>query len=130
MFKQRKPYILRKAYGTDKYSTMVEGHKIQQKIPTEEFLERLEQYTEEQIEVTQHTVFRLNEAERKFYKEERLKDMLLAEKPVLVGLQKNGNYAAFYRHGKERLKMILDLQPKKIVLVTFFLIDTEKVPRL
>ena len=110
---------------------MVKGHRIEKKVETKEFLETIKNYTKEQIITTQHTFFRLNEQQRKIFKESVLKEYLLAKMPILVGIQFNGNYAVFYDYSKnEVLRLMLDIQPNKIEIVTFYLPDKTQVPRL
>ena len=60
-----------------------------------------------------------------------LKDYLTAKTPVLAGIQHNSNYAVFYDYSKnEALSLILDMQPDKIEIVTFYIIDKSEMPRL
>jgi len=110
---------------------MVKGHKIEKKVEVETFLETIKNYTEEQIITTQHTFFRLDEEERKIFKESMLKEYLLAKVPILAGIQHNRNYAVFYDYSKnEALRLILDIQADKIEIVTFYIIDKSEIPRL
>ena len=53
---------------------MAKGHKIEKRIDIKTFLETIKNYTEEQIITTQHTFFRLDEEERKIFKESMLKE--------------------------------------------------------
>lgn len=108
---------------------MVEGHKIQEKVEIEVFLEIIKNLKPEDIEVRDHAVFRVKRAERKAFKD-KLTDTLLHENPVLVGIQRNGNHAVYYKQESEHLKMILDVQPKSITIVTAYKIDHKQVPRL
>jgi len=67
----------------------------------------------------------------RFLKNQYLKSILLAKIPILVGIQFNGNYAVFYDYSKnEILRLMLDIQPNKIEIVTFYLPDKTQVPRL
>ena len=110
---------------------MVKGHRIEKRVEVKTFLETLTNYTKEQIISTQHTFFRLNEHQRKIFKESVLKEYLLAKIPILVGIQFNGNYAVFYNYSKnEVLRLMLDIQPNKIEIVTFYLPDKTQMPRL
>ena len=110
---------------------MAKGHMIEKKIEVKTFLETIKNYNQEQIVTTQHTFFRLNEEERKIFKESVLKAYLTANIPILVGIQFNGNYAVFYDYSKnEVLRLMLDIQPNKIEIVTFYLPDKTQVPRL
>ena len=62
---------------------MTKGHRIEKKIEVKTFLETIKNYNEEQIVTTQHTFFRLNEEERKIFKESVLKGYLTAKIPIL-----------------------------------------------
>ena len=48
----------------------------------------------------------------------------------MVGIQYNNNYAIFYQHEKNVLKIIIELQPLKINVITFFIINANQIPRL
>lgn len=110
---------------------MTKGHKIEKKVEIETFLDTIKNYTKDQINTTDHTFFRLSEKQRKIFKDEVLKEYLLAKIPILVGIQFNGNHAVFYDYRKnEALKLILDMQPNKIEIVTFYIIDKSEIPRL
>ena len=54
---------------------MTKGHRIEKRIEVKIFLETIKNYTEEQIVTTQHTFFRLNEEERKIFKDEVIKSI-------------------------------------------------------
>ena len=110
---------------------MVKGHRIEKRIEVKTFLETIKNYNKEQIMTTQHTFFRLNEQQRKIFKESMLKGYLLDKIPILVGIQFNGNYAVFYDYSKnEVLRLMLDIQPNKIEIVTFYLPDKTQLPRI
>ena len=110
---------------------MAKGHKLEKRISIEKFLDTIKNYTNEQILTTEHTFFRLDEEERKIFKESVLKEYLTTRIPILVGIQFNGNYAVFYDYSKnEVLRLMLDIQPNKIEIVTFYLPDKTQVPRL
>ena len=52
---------------------MAKGHRIEKRIEVKTFLETIKNYNEEQIVTTQHTFFRLDEEERKIFKDPCLK---------------------------------------------------------
>ena len=54
---------------------MTKGHRIEKRIEVKTFLETIKNYTEEQIITSEHTFFRLNEEERKIFKESVLKSI-------------------------------------------------------
>ena len=110
---------------------MIKGHRIEKIIEVKTFLEIIKNYKEEQIVATQHTFFRLSEEERKIFKEAVLKEYLINKIPILVGIQQNSNYAVFYDYGKkEALKIMLDIKIEKIKIITFYLIEKNKMPML
>ena len=109
---------------------MVKGHRIEKRVQIEDFRNMIDRFTESDIITTEHTFFRLKQGDRKVFKDVIIKDYLLGQEPVLVGLQFNRNYAVFYRHGKDVLKIILDIQADTIYLVTFYLMNKDQIPRL
>lgn len=109
---------------------MISGHKIEKIIKIEDYLDIVNSIKEKDINVTKHTFFRLKEKDRKIFKSRVIKDFILSQKPILVGLQYNGNHAIFYKYGKETLKIIIDIQPNYIDLITFYIIDNKQVPRI
>lgn len=110
---------------------MVKGHKIEKKINVDKFLDIIKNYTSEQITTTGHTFFRLDEEERKIFKESVLKDHLTSKVPILVGLQYNLNYAVLYDYDKRKaLRIIIDIKPDKIKIVTFYLPEKSEIPRI
>lgn len=110
---------------------MVSGHRIEKKIPVEEFLETLTNYNREDIFCTKHTFFRLSEEQRNVFKCDTIRDFLLGQTPKLVGVQFNQLYAVFYPHKKgEFIRIVLDIHPRKIEVVTFYILDPTQLPRL
>ncbi len=109
---------------------MIRGHRIEKKVETSTFLDSIKEFTEEQICTTKHTFFRLNEEERKVFKDKLIKEYILAQTPILVGIQYNGNHAVFYKYSKETLKLILDIQSTRVNIVTFYIIDNKQIPIL
>jgi len=109
---------------------MIKGHQIQKKVKIGTFSDIINQYKEEDIRTTKHTFFRLREKERKVFKDKVIKEYLLEQEPVLVGIQHNGNYAVFYRYNKDLLKVILDIQTPSINIVTFYIIDNNQMPKI
>lgn len=110
---------------------MVDGHRISKKVNTEKFLEQIRHYSKNQIECTNHTFFRLNEKQRKIFKCEKIKDYLLDEIPLYVGLQNNNNYAIFYKYPSNKImRVIIEVTLTKIWVVTFYFIDKAQLPRI
>lgn len=110
---------------------MSAGNKIIKRIEIKEFLEQIREYSKEQIECTNHTFFRLSEEQRKIYTCEKLREYLFYEEPFLVGLQNNGNYAVFYKHEKNKfMRMIIDMNIRKVNIVTFYFVEQKQIPRI
>ena len=110
---------------------MTKGHRIDKKIDIKTFLEIIKHYNENQIITTEHTYFRLDEEERKIFKDSVLREYLFNKVPILAGIQYNLNYAVFYGYSKQKaLRIILDIKPDKIKIVTFYLPDKSEMPRL
>jgi len=104
--------------------------KIEKKVDTKTFLGFIKDYKKEQIECTPHTFFRLNEKQRKIFTCDTLKRILTKEKPFLVGFQYNKNYAAFYNYNNKNLKIIVNLEDRKIKIVTFYFIEAWQIPKI
>jgi len=107
---------------------MIKGHKIEKKIDLDYFLELINNIKEENIITTKHSFFRLKESQRKIYSEQIIKDYILGGKPILIGIQFNGNYSVFYSHKGLFLKLILDIKTQNINIVTFYIVD--KLPKV
>jgi len=107
---------------------MLDEHNLKEKIKVSEFIKKIKDYGENNIESTNHTFFRLNQKQRKIYTEEQLKTIIFNDIPVEVGVEKNGNYAVIYNfnEGKNRLKILLDLSPKKVYIVTFYILNKDQ----
>ena len=110
---------------------MIKGHRIEKFEEVKNFLNRIEAYDETRMESTKHTLFRLSERQRKVFSCENLKRILLHENPLKVGIQYNGNYALYYsgKESSEVIKMIIDLKPSLIKVVTFYVIDNSQLPK-
>ncbi len=110
---------------------MVKGHRIERKIRVNKFLETIKNYSKENIICTKHTFFRLSEEQRKIFKCNDIKDYLLEKDPYFVGIQYNGCYAVFYKYEKKDfIRIILDIKPNKIEVITFYVIDLSQVPKI
>ncbi len=103
------------------------GNLIAKKLEIEEFLSIIKDYKSEQIECTEHTFFRLSDKQRKIFKCEKLKEYILHDTPIVVGIQNNGNYAIFYKHEKKTMRIIADIQHQKIKIVSFYFTN---IPRI
>ena len=110
---------------------MVDGHRIEKEISADNFLSIIKNYSGEEIHCTNHTFFRLSEKQRKIFKCEHIKDYLLLRTPYLAGIQRNKCYAVFYRYQKKRfIRIILNISPKEIEIVTFYIIEHYQLPKL
>ena len=111
---------------------MIDDHKIKIKVETKEFLELLSHFDKSQIESTGHTAFRFDDPARKLSRLEEIREIILDEEPILVGIQHNRLYAAFYQKNKKVIRIILDIDrsQRKIRIVTFYAIDDGHIPRI
>jgi hypothetical protein len=109
---------------------MVDGHKIKKKVEIKDFLEYLRDYDKEDIETTVHTFFRFGQEQRKIYNESFIKEFIFHETPFLAGIQNNNLWAVFYKQNDNLFRIILDIQPNKIYIVTFYTIDSTQIPKI
>jgi len=109
---------------------MFDETKIKKRVDIEEFINFIKGYKSEQIECTNHTFFRLSEKQRKIYTDDELRKILIREKPFLIGIQHNQNYAVFYKYKNKNLKMILNFADRKIKIVTFYFIEEWQIPKI
>lgn len=115
-------YILKK--------DMFERTKIEKRVEIEGFIKFVREYKLKQIECTNHIFFRLSEKQRKIYNCDELRRILTQEIPFLVGFQYNKNYAVFYKHKNKNLKMILNMDNRKVKIVTFYFIEEWQIPKI
>ena len=99
--------------------------KIVSKITYFDFKEIVEFHN---IIVNSHAYFRLNQMQRNIYKDETIIRILLKEKPVLIGLQKNNRYAAFFKRKEGYLRIIFEIKENKLEIITFYI--TEVLPKI
>ncbi len=109
---------------------MVDGHKIKKVVEIKDFLEYINDYDKGDIETTSHTFFRFSEKQRRIYNESFIKELIFNETPFLVGVQNNGLWAVFYKQNDNIFRIILDIQPNKIYIVTFYIIDSTQIPKI
>ncbi len=100
---------------------MAPTHIIKQ-LNTEEYKQLIKN-----IQISPHARFRIDEGQRKVYKDEYLIETLEKEQPELAGIQENGRYAAFFRRKEGYLRIIFTATPEKTEIVTFFI--TESIPK-
>ena len=109
---------------------MFEETKIEKKVDIEEFIGFIKEHDKKQIECTEHTFFRLSEKQRKIYTCDELRRILIKEKPFLAGFQHNKNYAVFYKYQNKNLKIIVDIDNRKVKIVTFYFIEEWQIPNI
>jgi hypothetical protein len=99
---------------------------IKEKLKVTSFLKKIEKFNENNLIITPHAMFRLNEKQRKIYQDTILKKILFTEKPLEVGVQFNGCLALIYNYGLSILKMVVDLKIDKLYIVTFYILNKEQ----
>ncbi len=109
---------------------MFNNTKIKKRVDINEFVKFIKEFNKEYIECTDHTFVRLSQKQRKIFTCEELKRILFDEKPFLVGIQHNENYAVFYKHKNKNLKIILGINSQKINIVTFYYIEQWQIPKI
>ena len=75
------------------------------------------------IYVSPHALDHLSNAQRKLFKEDELKDIIIKENPRGIGLQKNGRYSAFYKRKEGFMRIILEIKYPKLEIITFTITD-------
>jgi len=105
---------------------MILSHNKKAKVSIKEFSEKIT-LLKDNIMTTKHTFFRLSEKQRKVYDEKVIKDILLNQRPLEIWEQENGNNAVFYTFKENKvIKIILDIQPDKVYIVTFYILTKEQ----
>jgi mRNA-degrading endonuclease RelE of RelBE toxin-antitoxin system len=84
--------------------------------------------TNKEIEASPHAFDHLSAQQRKIFKEEELIHMLEKETPRKIYLQANGRYSVYYRKADGYRHVVLEVEDKKIIIVTF--IDTLELPKI
>lgn len=106
------------------------GYRIAEFEDIEVFRNRMDNFNTNSIECTDHTFFRLNKKQRNEFTCDMLKNFLLNEIPLKVGIQVNRNYAAYYKYPNNRIiKIVISFKPTLIRTVTFMILDKEQLPR-
>ena len=82
----------------------------------------------DKIKVNPHAYFRLNEMQRKVYKDKALIDLLTEDKPAFIGIQKNQNYATFFSKKQGYLRLMFKVIKTNIEIVTFYI--TDNIPKV
>ncbi len=92
-----------------------------------EFKEVIDKY-KGRIKVNPHAYFRLDEMQRKVYKDDTLIGLLTEEKPAFVGIQQNNNYAAFFSRKQGYIRLIFKVTEQGIEIITFY--TTDHIPKI
>lgn len=118
-------------YLTMKISPMMsKGYRIAEFEDIEVFHGKMKNFTNDTIECTDHTFFRLSEKQKKEFTCDALKSFLLNEVPLKVGIQVNKNYAVYYKYPNNRIiKIVASLKPNVVRIITFMILDKEQLPR-
>lgn len=109
---------------------MLESTKITKKIDVEKLFKTIKKFSKENIECTKHTFFRLSEKQRKIFTCKELREILLNKRPFLAGIQHNGNHAIFYKYQNKNLKIVVNINSRKIKIVTFYFIQEWQIPKI
>ncbi|MBL7160702.1 MAG: hypothetical protein ISS93_02525 [Candidatus Aenigmarchaeota archaeon] len=108
---------------------MIGSQKIKEVIKIMDFVDKIKNHSRENVICTKHTFFRLSEKQREIFTCETIKHYMFEETPVFVGIQYNGNFAVFYKYPKQMyLRLIIDIKPDKIDVVTFYIIEKTQLP--
>jgi len=100
-----------------------------EKADAAQFVERLKCYGPEYVTCSGHTFFRLSRKQRELFNCDSIREILFNNIPVLVGIQHNGCYAAFYKHKNHRfIRIILDMKADRADVVTCYVIDEKLLP--
>lgn len=106
---------------------MIREHAMNDKISRKVFLSRIRAYPSESIEITKHALFRLDERQRKIYQQDILKKIIMEKSPLEIVKQQNGNLAVLYPYESNRiLKIVMNLRPQKLYIVTFYILTREQ----
>jgi len=110
---------------------MDKGHRIKKRINVNTFRDIIAGYSKDSITCTDHTFFRLSEKQRKIFTCKDIKEYILENTPVFVGVQYNDRWATFYKHKKKRfIRIILHILPESIKVVTFYILEPDQIPRI
>ena len=109
---------------------MLDPNKIKRKILVNDFITIIRRYSTNNIEDSGHAFKRLSQKQREVFTIEEICNILLKDKPFLVGIQENDNYAVFYKHQGKNLRIILKLEGQKVKIVTFYNILEWQIPKI
>ena len=101
--------------------------RIVKEISQDEYYDVILWY-KDKIVVSSHALDVLSLSQRRTFKPEDLISMLLNDKPSGIGLQKNGNYAVYFKTGDGFRKIIISVKSMRLEIVTFM--NTDGMPNL
>jgi len=101
--------------------------RIIKKVEYLEFRRIIDRF-KDKIKVNSHARFRLNEMQRKVYKDEVLIEILSTERPAFVGVQNNRNYAAFFGKKQGYFRLVFKVTTENIEIITFYI--TNNIPKV
>jgi len=81
-----------------------------------------------EMKIGPHARFRLDDPQRNLFIDNKLILAMKREVPVLVGLQENGRYTAFFRLNGNYRRIIFELAEDLIEITTFY--DVDNLPDL
>ncbi|HEA46532.1 MAG TPA: hypothetical protein ENH99_02000 [Candidatus Pacearchaeota archaeon] len=109
---------------------MIDSHKIKEKISVKSFMQKFDSYSQEDLEITPHAFFRLSQKQRRLYEKDRLIQVIYSTKPIEVSIHKDGRYAVIYPFEKRLLKVLFEIYPKKIYIVTFYILNKKQETKI
>ena len=119
--------ILKTANNTE---IMIKGHRIAGFEDVRLFAGRMQSFRPEHIECTSHTFFRLSGKQREIFTCAMLRKWLQEETPVIVSVQNNGCFSAFYKTKEQRyIRIIIDIGSERIRIVTFYIVEKDQLPK-
>ena len=109
---------------------MLNPNQIKKKVLVNDFIALIREYSSDDIEDSGHAFARLSQRQREIFSIGEIRKLLLQERPFLVGIQENENYAVFYKHQGKNLRIILKLGTPKVKIVTFYYILEWQIPKI
>jgi hypothetical protein len=109
---------------------MHDSNKIKKKVQVSDFFILIRKYTSRDIEDSGHAFKRLSQRQREIFTMDEIRKILFEDKPFLVGIQENENYACFYKHQGKNLRIILKFDNRKVKIVTFYYVLDWQIPSI
>ena len=96
--------------------------KIIEEVSKTQFKQIIMRY-KNNLYLSPHALDHLSDAQRKLFKEDELKNIIIKENSRGIGLQKNGRYSAFYRRKDGFMRIILEIKHPKLEIITYTVTD-------